>query len=1095
MKPLHLVLILVGTTFLSANVSAEVVNILPTSALNLNLLLPIVVGIITSLLLWRFLLPSSLSNLQVAFEIDDGFFEVHRLTKNRSDALRIIRPRPVLIGVLLYLMAMAGILIIVTDVIDDSLIWNRGPTYYQPVLLITGILLALPIVLSPFISLYAQISRKSAADSIVTTREWMLNVISVGIVISVLIAPVAYLGYSEYNSVQNDIDEAMMNEWIDDNTFDYDVALASFVCLDTRGIHAPLPLIDVLDQQACEAQSQLITDPVTQEVEDYRYGKWVTNENRGDSDRMLVLIEWASLGLLVFMAPTIVAYGRIMGASWNMLVRNKYRTIRGMITPIDPDSPSIIKRINSGILVIFLGTMPLAALNGISTLAWTRLEQPDNLRFILDLGGIIGNTLLMFVEGNEFLSKLVDLKGLALVLAAYLMLNVSVVGLALIFEMIRNLFLGGQVIGGIGGVVLGQPREIRAESIVQSRIIAFGLAGFAGYSVLLLIMQVYKEWADLMPYANSSDLLTSSQVELMLLQETWNFIAFGQGVFILIWLLSIGRWKAVGTTRFDLAPDERRSGAARTTSGNWIRDYVMRAAIDDDIATLRRFQTDNIAADESLLRLERTRARMFEYAMRGLWPNAIETAKTVLAQQGGEDDEARMIIAVGHIASRRLDAAKVTLKGLIMEDNDEEPELVEFVSEWLDPWAERVSDDDLYDWENEATIDHIKELQSKLESWDPISEIGHVHRNRLAHIALISSVAQLRAQRRSDEALQLAVGLVRRYPNSVRARIATALCSLDVGEWHDALEIFRDLQQVSPEDPRVMALSSILGLKADVNEFEVALSVGSVADKKPWLDQAPSNAYVGLAVKGGLDEALNANALAVAHEAVERMVPPHISISYTQIAIRWFILPLLWLSIGAVILLESGNTEYAAAISLILLISHGSVVRFRSQAGREVKHRNQSLMVMMANRFRKKQIVGDPSRAPIGNHILMSGILIEVGGIIFDVGMPLWLIERNRPMRERAWKSFMMDRMKSLRESDLPRTQPLPNKWWLRRPKPYNSDVPAMERLVGSVHYRPMYRTEAPTQKPQTKGPPSMKRKSTPNDLNVKFRRGSVTER
>ena len=45
------------------------------------------------------------------------------------------------------------------------------------------------------------------------------------------------------------------------------------------------------------------------------------------------------------------------------------------------------------------------------------------------------------------------------------MLNVSVVGLALIFEMIRNLFLGGQVIGGVGGVVLGAPREIRAESI------------------------------------------------------------------------------------------------------------------------------------------------------------------------------------------------------------------------------------------------------------------------------------------------------------------------------------------------------------------------------------------------------------------------------------------------------------------------------------------------------------------------------------------------------------------------------------------------------------------------------------------------------
>ena len=51
----------------------------------------------------------------------------------------------------------------------------------------------------------------------------------------------------------------------------------------------------------------------------------------------------------------------------------------------------------------------------------------------------------------------------------------------------------------------------RAESIVQSRIIAFGLAGFAGYSVLLLIMQVHKEWAELMPYSNSIGFLTGAK--------------------------------------------------------------------------------------------------------------------------------------------------------------------------------------------------------------------------------------------------------------------------------------------------------------------------------------------------------------------------------------------------------------------------------------------------------------------------------------------------------------------------------------------------------------------------------------------------------
>ena len=46
----------------------------------------------------------------------------------------------------------------------------------------------------------------------------------------------------------------------------------------------------------------------------------------------------------------------------------------------------------------------------------------------------------------------------------------------------------------------------------------------------------------------------------------------------------------------------------------------------------------------------------------GIWPNAIEAAKTTLAQQGGNDDDARMLIAVGHIASRRLDASKMALK-------------------------------------------------------------------------------------------------------------------------------------------------------------------------------------------------------------------------------------------------------------------------------------------------------------------------------------------------------------------------------------------------------------------------------------------------
>ena len=38
-----------------------------------------------------------------------------------------------------------------------------------------------------------------------------------------------------------------------------------------------------------------------------------------------------------------------------------------------------------------------------------------------------------------------------------------------------------------------------------------------------------------------------------------------------------------------------------------------------------------------------------EQAIRGLWPTAIEEARKVLAQAGGDDDVARMIIATGHM--------------------------------------------------------------------------------------------------------------------------------------------------------------------------------------------------------------------------------------------------------------------------------------------------------------------------------------------------------------------------------------------------------------------------------------------------------------
>jgi hypothetical protein len=207
-----------------------------------------------------------------------------------------------------------------------------------------------------------------------------------------------------------------------------------------------------------------------------------------------------ALALLVFMAPTILAYGRIMGASWNMLMISKFRTWLGRSNPIDPDKVSPIGRFFSFILVIFLFTMPFTAINGIVTVLYVMLNDPANSEEVLNYGGILGHQFYLLIRDNPLLSEWEALKSLPEVLAGYLSVNIAIVGLAFIFELVRNLFLGGQAFGGLGGVHLSTPREIRSESFAQSKILYFAFAGFSGYTALLLVLVCYKEFGDVMPY-------------------------------------------------------------------------------------------------------------------------------------------------------------------------------------------------------------------------------------------------------------------------------------------------------------------------------------------------------------------------------------------------------------------------------------------------------------------------------------------------------------------------------------------------------------------------------------------------------------------
>ena len=948
-------------------ICAAEAEIVDYGSLDVSLLVPIFAASVGTVILWKWILPLSLGNLQVAFEVDDDLYEVHRLTKKREQTKELLGLRGVSFGVLSYLMAMGGVMLIVAELLI-------GPgTFYKPIVFVTGAFVLGPILISPIVTMYAQIRAMNKRLISQKFSTQFIGYIGTALAMMMILAALLYYGW--------------------------------------------------------------------------------TAANAGEVYNSTIMIKWVGYALLVFMSPTIFAYGRIMGASWNTLLLSKWRTAKGWKTPIDPDRPGFSRRLIALFLVVFLVTMPIAAINGIVTFVYILIDQPDPIVVydLLNYGGNIGDTIVKAWASEELLQRIVDAKNIEAVLASYLMLNVGIVGLAFIFELTRNLFLGGQTFAGVGGVILAQPRDIRTETEVQGRILFFGLAGFSGYIVLLLVLQTYKEFGNLMPYGSSIS-------EDLLLEGTWQFIAAGQLIFLLTWLLSITRFGHLQSLKFDLSPDERREGVIMAGGGDWMRDHIEIAARADDIAALRNFQNEKIDGDKAVVRLEKGRARMIESALRGLWPRAIEEARKVLALQSGNDDEARMIIATGHIACRRFDAAKESLRGMEQPEGYDEPELLALTLEWLDPWVGRVHSDDLYDWENNSTIDHLREMQKRLKSWSPDTTLGSAHSDRLSLHAQIASAAMLRAQRRSEEALDLCLDLVRTHPDSTLARIACSLCMIDLGEWFDALDVFEEVNESSAEDPRVQALGGILGFQADTDELEIALAIGTDQEKATWIDDAPVNPFAALRARKGMDEAFNANVMILAHEALERGVPPTYTPPLVKILFNWAILLPSWFVLGWLAWIETGELGVGIGTTISMIGLHLFTRRFQRQQRRVIKHRDQRGMMLYARKMKSMKVTGDGNKMPIGNHLLLKGLLVTVNGNVFDIGFPGWMVVRLPKERDRQFKNRLRNRMRDMKSSRLARAQPLPERWWTKRPKPVDKGMRTLERLIGPAAYRGTHR-------------------------------------
>ena len=931
------------------------------ASFEISYLYPLGLALLIAAMMWKFFIPIQLANLQVAFAIDDDLYEVHRVTRDLDDARDLLSEGSVGYGLGLYMMGMTGVLVLIGEFIFAP------DFFYLPSLYIIGLLVGIPILISPWETMNAQLSRSKRPSSSNAVMGFFRRTLTLFILLGITITSLLY-GLEE----------------------------------STSGVIEPF---------------------------------------------------WLALAMLVFMSPTIFAYGRIMGASWNMLLIGKWRTSNGKRNPIDPDKPRFFNRFFSLLLVIFLLTMPVTALNGIVTVLYVLLQNPDNSAEVLNYGGIIGHSIYVRIDLiSEILFHWEFIKSLPEFLSLYLSLNIAIVGLAFIFELTRNLMLGGQSFGGVFGVTIDSPRDIRTEVEAQTRQLKFAFAGFSGYTVLLLLLVCYKEFGDLMPFTEALESKYGFNEEMRLL-ATWMFIAVGQLVFLVTWLVSIIRFGTLRSLRFDLNPDERREGAVRLAGGDWMRTLVDEAALVEDLDTLIRFQMRSLDGDPSVVRFEKARAKMWEQAIRGLWPSAIEEAKKVLAQAGGDDDVARMIIATGHIASRRLDAARDALHGLEQPEGYDEPELLAFVCEWLDPFTGNVTEDDFWDWENNPCINNLQHQTQMIRGWNPKPSTDFLGNDRLSRVAQLSMISLMRAQRLHDDALELALKMVKNDSTGVRPRIAAALCLIDKGDWHSAKSILEELIKSDKNDPRVLALSAILGVPVDAEEFEVALVNGEGNAMKKWINQAPCNSVAALGIKGGMDEAINANLLIAAHEATRKQMTPKYQSGGFAVLFNYFILIPVFLLTGIYMYIEVGQME-ALVATVLLLLGHSTSRRVLRQQRRLIRHRDQKGMVAYAKRMKRFRVTPSRANLPVGTHLLLSGILVSVNGVVLDIGLPGWMTEHLPRDSDKAIKSRLKRRSVKMQKARPPRLKPLGEGWWLKRPKEDGAEIPALERLVGKVAYR-----------------------------------------
>lgn len=706
------------------------------------MVVPLAMAALTAWLFWDRIVPRQLIGLQVAFKTSPSTYEIHQVTHSVDEVKAILQRRGTRFGVLSYLLALAGILVL----LFEYLLFRNGGS--------SGI------------------------------HAWNISFGLVLIIIPALVSSATSLGSQTIQPLGTS--KATLQNNTRARNYAYGALMLAWLCLAWA-------LLTVMEARDVPRARRL------------------------------------SLAAFFAFSPAVLAYGRVLGSSWNALKESSAQIAKGKPSPFHNHVPNARQQFVAQLVHLNLAVMPFVALNTLVSvlLLLYNPEMFTHSNRVLDLpeyrlqntymeeGGLLGFWL---IELFAFIPE----EGIRIPMVTsvlmFLLLNVAIVGFLFVYEVARILFLDIQDVAGRGGIRLADSRLLRAEPIQQATVLNFCFTGFAGQSMLLLALAMVTFWdSTYLPQGAACGAWETNicrYIEKDVLEElTWMLASGGQIAFLAVWGLSRGRSKALRDITFDASMDADRTRLRGMSDMIYLKQQPINELVGDGNwqKALQRYEEVNQQQVETLVGLDmirRAHAGMVLNAGLGRWDETEELAIDLLAIQGGRNAEGtRLFLCAASLAQRDMKEAEPRL-ALLPEQDVEGARLRWFASlmnpkRRLEHHAASILAIDPVTQSNKAL------LKAYADNTIPTSTVPLT--KPVNRAMFLGHLGRLRLNGQSEHALDLLEeGFNTVDADWVQGKVVQSLLNFDAGRVNTAVRQIDALATSHPRDPSVRAVLNMM---------------------------------------------------------------------------------------------------------------------------------------------------------------------------------------------------------------------------------------------------------------------------------------------